>query len=136
MILKENELDLDTYLKLRQEVGWKKLSNEQAQCAINNSLITVVAYDNHKPVGMGRMVGDGAVICYIQDLIVIPSYQKKGVGRMIIDRLVKFAKDIKFQDTEIMLDLMCAKGREEFYKKCGFTARPNEKLGPGMIMYL
>lgn len=29
-----------------------------------------------------------------------------------------------------MLDLMCAKGREEFYKKCGFTARPNEKLGP------
>ena len=54
MILKENELDLDTYLKLRQEVGWKKLSNEQAQCAINNSLITVVAYDNHKPVGMGR----------------------------------------------------------------------------------
>ena len=85
---------------------------------------------------MGRIVGDGAVICYIQDLIVIPSYQKKGVGRMIIDRLVKFAKDIKFQDTEIMLDLMCAKGREEFYKKSGFTARPNEKLGPGMIMYL
>ena len=29
-----------------------------------------------------------------------------------------------------------SKGREEFYKKCGFTARPNEKLGPGMIMYL
>ena len=95
-----------------------------------------MAYDNHKPVGMGRIVGDGAVICYIQDLIVIPSYQKKGVGRMIIDRLVKFAKDIKFQDTEIMLDLMCAVGRENFYKKFGFIARPTDKLGPGMIKYI
>ncbi|WP_370751069.1 hypothetical protein [Eubacterium sp.] len=39
-------------------------------------------------------------------------------------------------DTEIMLDLMCARGRENFYKKEGFISRPNDKLGPGMIMYI
>ena len=36
-------------------------------------------------------------------------------------------------DTEMMFDLMCAKGRERFYEAHGFLARPTEKLGPGMI---
>jgi hypothetical protein len=35
-----------------------------------------------------------------------------------------------------MLDLMCAKGREQFYEKMGFLARPTNQLGPGMILYL
>jgi hypothetical protein len=40
------------------------------------------------------------------------------------------------EGTEMMLDLMCAKGREDFYRHHGFIARPTEKLGPGMIMYI
>jgi hypothetical protein len=31
---------------------------------------------------------------------------------------------------------MCAKGRETFYEKHGFVARPTDALGPGMIQYL
>ena len=136
MIIKDNNLDLHTYLKLRREVGWKRLTDEQAEKAIENSLLTVVVYDNDKPVGMGRIVGDGAVICYIQDLIVIPKYQGKGVGQMLMQHLIEYIKKIKSPGTEIMLDLMCAKGRENFYKKYGFVSRPTEKLGPGMILYL
>ena len=36
----------------------------------------------------------------------------------------------------MMLCLMCAKGREVFYEKHGFTARPTRQLGPGMIQYI
>lgn len=136
MFLKDNALDLSTYLELRRKVSWKPLTDEQAEKAIENSLLTVVAYDQDKPVGMGRIVGDGAVICYIQDLIVIPEYQGQGVGQMIMESLIDYARELKFPDTELMLDLMCAKGRESFYKKYGFIARPTEKLGPGMILYL
>lgn len=136
MFLKDNALDLSTYLELRRKVSWKPLTDEQAEKAIENSLLTVVAYDQDKPVGMGRIVGDGAVICYIQDLIVIPEYQGQGVGQMIMESLIDYARELKFSDTELMLDLMCAKGRESFYKKYGFIARPTEKLGPGMILYL
>ena len=136
MFLKDNALDLSTYLELRRKVSWKPLTDEQAEKAIENSLLTVVAYDQDKPVGMGRIVGDGAVICYIQDLIVIPEYQGQGVGQMIMESLIDYARELKFPDTELMLDLMCAVGREEFYKKSGFIARPTEKLGPGMIMYI
>lgn len=136
MLLEENRLDIDTYLKLRKTVNWKTLTREQAEKAIQGSLLTVVAFDDGQPVGMGRIVGDGAVICYIQDLIVIPDYQGSGVGQQIMEYLIDYVKKLKLPDTEIMLDLMCAVGREEFYKKYGFIARPTEKLGPGMIMYI
>lgn len=136
MFLKDNELDTNTYLNLRKSVAWKPLTEEQAEKAIAGSLLTVVAYDDDMPVGMGRIVGDGAVICYIQDLIVIPEYQGTGVGQAIMDSLIDYVKEIRLPDTQIMLDLMCATGREDFYKKYGFIARPTETLGPGMIMYI
>lgn len=134
--VKDNCLDLDTYLKLRDSVGWKKLSEEQAIMALKNSIYTVTAYIDDKVVGMGRMVGDGAVICYIQDLVVHPSYQKLGVGDALMNKLLDHAKSLRLPDTELMLCLMCAKGRESFYTRYGFIARPTEALGPGMITYL
>lgn len=134
--LKENTIDTDVYMKLRSSVNWKKLSVIQADKALKGSLYTICAYDNDMPVGMGRIVGDGVVIDYIQDLIVRPEYQHSGVGRMIIERLIEYVKSTKLEDTEIMLCLMCAKGREEFYRKFNFIARPTDNLGPGMIQYI
>jgi len=134
----ENDLYVDTYLKIRDTVGWKKLSQTQAKKALDNSLFTVVAIDDAtgEVLGMGRIVGDGAVICYVQDLVIIPGHQGKGVGRVIVNRLIDFVKSIQEDGTEIMLALMCAKGREAFYEKMGFMARPTSDLGPGMIQYL
>lgn len=134
--LRENILDTDTYLKLRESVRWKKLSLNQAENAIKRSLFTVVAYMDGEPVGMGRIVGDGVVIDYIQDLVVKPDVQKSGIGKLVLKRLIEYVKETKEPDTEIMLCLMCAKGREEFYKKFDFIVRPTDTLGPGMIQYL
>lgn len=135
--LKENQLDTDTYLELRKSVNWKKLEYSQAGAALKNSLFTVCAYDeNGTPVGMGRIVGDGVVIDYVQDLVVRPDCQGDGIGRMILEKLIEYVKSTKTEGTEIMLCLMCAKGREEFYKKFNFVARPTETLGPGMIQYI
>ncbi|MCQ2491554.1 MAG: GNAT family N-acetyltransferase [Lachnospiraceae bacterium] len=132
----KNNLDVDTYLKLRASVKWKKLSRTQAQKALDNSLFIVVAYDGKRPAGMGRIVGDGAVICYIQDLLVSPDYQGMGIGKRILQELRNYCLSIREPGTEMMLDLMCAKNREMFYIKHGFIARPTKNLGPGMIQYL
>ena len=134
--LRENVLDTATYFSLREQVGWVKLSNTQAEKAINNCLFNVCAYIDGEPVGMGRVVGDGAVVCYIQDLVVIPKAQKSGVGGAILNRLKEYVKSITEEDTTMMLCLMCAKGREAFYIKHGFIARPTDNLGPGMITYI
>lgn len=134
--LVENSLTVDEYFRLRELVGWRRLSDNQAKLAIENCLYNVKAVDEAGTVcGMGRVVGDGAVISYIQDLIVAPEYQKQGVGSLVIDKLLEFIESIREKDTTMMVCLMCAKGREEFYLKHGFTPRPTDSLGPGMIQY-
>ncbi len=134
--IKENELTLEDYLSIRAAVNWKKLKPQQAQKAIDNSILTVTAYMDDEIVGMGRIVGDGAVICYIQDLVVLPGHQKQGIGKIIINHLIAYVDSLKEPGSEMMLCLMCAKGREKFYEGAGFIARPTDSLGPGMIMYL
>lgn len=134
--LREDVLDVDTYLMLRDTVGWKKLTYEQAEQALENSIKTLVAYEDGRPVGMGRIVGDGVVICYIQDLVVSPKSQGNCVGGEILERLIAYVKNITLEGTEMMLCLMCAKGRENFYSHHNFIARPTDSLGPGMIQYI
>lgn len=134
--LEKNKITTAEYLAIRKEVGWKILLEEQAGMALENSLLTVGAYENDKLVGMGRLVGDGAVICYVQDLIVIPKSQRQGVGAMILEALIAYVEQLRLGGSEMMLCLMCAKGRESFYTGHGFVARPTDALGPGMIQYL
>lgn len=132
----ENKLDVETYLDIRASVHWKVLRKEQAEEALNNSLYTVMAVENGKTIGMGRIVGDGAVICYIQDFVVRPEYQGTSIGRKMMERLIAHVEELRMDQSEMMLCLMCAKGREQFYEKFGFIGRPTENLGPGMIQYL
>ncbi|MBQ9277198.1 MAG: GNAT family N-acetyltransferase [Lachnospiraceae bacterium] len=133
----ENEITVDEYLEIRAKVGWKRLSLNQAKKALDNCLFNAKAVDEEgRMIGMGRIVGDGAVICYIQDLIVVPEAQKKGVGSLLIKRLKEYVDGLRETDTTMMLCLMCAKGREKFYIDNGFTARPTDDLGPGMIIYM
>ena len=134
--LVEDQLDIDTYMELREAVHFRKLSRDQARRGLDNSLYTLVAYKDGKSVGMGRIVGDGAIICYVQDLIIRPEVQGEGIGGLILESLKSFVINTGFEGTTMMFDLMCAKGREPFYKKHGFIARPTDDLGPGMIQYL
>lgn len=134
--IRENQLDIETYMYLRQQVGWKMLSKKQSELALKNCLYNVVAYEDGEPVGMGRVVGDGAVVCYIQDLVILPKAQGHGIGSKVLGNLIEYVESITEDGTEMMLCLMCAKGREGFYKKHDFMARPTANLGPGMIQYI
>ena len=70
----ENDISLEEYLTLREKVGWKKLTDKQAAHALANCLYKVKAVDaDGQVVGMGRVVGDGAVVCYICLLYTSPS---------------------------------------------------------------
>lgn len=134
--IKENMLYADTYLSLRAQVGWVKLSDAQAKAALSNALYTLCAYLDGEPVGMGRIVGDGAVVSYVQDLVVVPKAQGRNIGGLILEKLRAYVESITEPGTRMMLCLMCAKGRENFYESHGFIARPTDALGPGMICYI
>lgn len=135
--LVENDITVSEYLMLREKVHWRRLTEHQAELALKNCLYNLKAVDaDGNLLGMGRVVGDGAVICYIQDLIVVPEAQKQGIGSRLITGLKSYVTSIQEPGSTMMLCLMCAKGREHFYEEHGFMARPNETLGPGMIQLL
>ena len=127
----ENDISLEEYLTLREKVGWKKLTDKQAAHALANCLYKVKAVDaDGQVVGMGRVVGDGGVVCYFREV------QAQGIGSQIIQKLKAYVESLREEGSTMMLCLMCAKGREPFYEKHGFMQRPTDALGPGMIQYL
>ena len=71
-------------------------------------MYTLVAFKDGKAVGMGRIVGDGAIICYVQDLIIRPEVQGEGIGGLILETLKKFVIQEGYEGTTMMFDLMCA----------------------------
>jgi GNAT superfamily N-acetyltransferase len=128
--IKENVLTAKDFIKLRVSAGWGELLEQQAQDALKNSLFTIM--DQSQVIGMGRLVGDGVYICYVQDLVILPKYQGKGMGKLIMERLIAYTKEHGVPETNVTLGLFAAKGKEEFYQKLGFTIRPNENRGAGM----
>ena len=84
-------------------------TKEQAERAIANQLFAVTALKDGQIVGIARLLGDGAIYWYINDVWVLPG-------------------------TGVSLCLMCAKSKEGFYEKLGFFRRPCEWEGAGMEM--
>ena len=73
-------------LSLYESVGWIAYtrSPETLARAFSNSLLTLTARDGEKLIGLLRAVGDGETILFIQDLLVLPEYQRKGVGSALL----------------------------------------------------
>lgn len=130
--IKENVLTAKDFVRLRVSAGWGELLEQQAQDALKNSLCTIAVMDQGQVIGMGRLVGDGVSICYVQDLVILPQYQGKGIGKSIMERLIAYTKEHGIPETNLTVGLFAAKGKEEFYQKLGFTIRPNENRGAGM----
>lgn len=124
------------YRELRKKVGFFELSDDQAHKSLSNALKVICAYDGERLAGMGRLIGDGAVICYIQDVMVDPIYQGQSIGKGIVTRLIQAAKDLVCPGTQMYLGLMSVKGTEQFYEKCGFVRRPNERFGSGLTLVI
>lgn len=82
-----NQVDV---LALYQAVGWNMYTRDpkKLERAIAQSLSVLGAYDGDQLVGLIRAVGDGETILFIQDLLVLPSYQRQGIGRQLVDALV------------------------------------------------
>jgi len=127
--LSEQLPDKDEYFSLFLTTGWNKTYNatpSELERANKNSWLALSAYDENRLVGFGRVVTDFVLHAMIFDMIVLPDYQGKGIGTMIIETLVKKCNDQGIRD----IQLFCAKGKRAFYEKNGFEARAED--APGM----
>ena len=134
IIYKENLLTAENYRTFQKEMKWEQIEYEQIDKSLKNDLYDVVAIHEDRIIGMGRLIGDGAMFWYVQDIFILTEYQRKGVGSKIVNRLIEYAKENSLSKTEISLCLMSASGKEEFYEKLGFKRRPYGHEGAGMDM--
>jgi ribosomal protein S18 acetylase RimI-like enzyme len=123
----------EDYNQLRQLVGWGIYERDVILQALPNSLYCVCAVKDGEIIGMSRIIGDGGIAYYIQDVIVKPDYQRKGVGTKLMDKIMEYIR--LHANNNSVIGLMAAKGKEPFYIRYGFTGRPDDRLGSGMTMW-
>lgn len=136
MITYSNQIDAGVYNQMREAVGWKPLELWQAQASLDNSVYVIAAYDGQKAVGTARIIGDGGYMYLIADVMVLPEYQKCGIGGHMLSEISRWFEALAQDGSCIMINLMATSGNEGFYKKFGFTARPNDTMGAGMVRWL
>lgn len=136
MEIQINTLTPELFLELYNSVGWEPPKRAQVETALKNTLASFTAYDNGKPVGMLRILGDGGMSFYLKDFAVIPSCQSKGVGSLLIDRAEAYIRSILPANWAVSFELISSKEAVPFYKKMGFEERPCAWDGPGMFKML
>jgi GNAT superfamily N-acetyltransferase len=111
---------LAEYKALCVSVGWEEYINfDVAEDSLKQSLFGVVIQYEDEIVGMGRVVGDGKIYFYIQDIAVKPEYQGKGIGNKIMAAIQQFLKENA--PDKSFVGLFAASGKESFYNKFGIN---------------
>ena len=133
MEVRRNTLTPELFLTLYTSVGWEPPCIGQVRAALKNTLATFTCYDKDTPVGMVRLLGDGGMSFYVKDFAVIPAYQGKGVGTLLMECLEQYVRERKEPEWAVSLELISSKEGVPFYLKKGFEERPCEWDGPGMF---
>ena len=111
---------LEEILHLYQSVGWTNYLKrvDILEEAYANSLCVLAAYDGDSLLGIIRAIGDGLTIVFVQDIIVLPEYQRKGIGTKLLKTLMDKYKDV--YQMELLTDN--TEKTKAFYRSVGFTA--------------
>ena len=120
--VKYNTLSAEDFIFLWESVWDEAPSIDQVKLAMENTLFRVSVFDNEKLIAMARVIGDKGLDYYIKDVVVIPEYQGKGVGRILIDELLKYINDNGIKGTEIFVELCAMPDVIPFYEKFGFES--------------
>ena len=104
-------------------VGMAFYEPDVHQCAFESSHTTIFVFHADQMIGFGRAISDGVYQAAIYDCAVLPAFQGKGVGHMIM-------KNIMARVAHCNVILYASPGKEGFYQKFGFR-----KMKTGMARF-
>jgi ribosomal protein S18 acetylase RimI-like enzyme len=128
--LVERAPTFDEYRRLRASVGWNEVDGDGIVAGLSSSLYAVVLERDGDAVGCGRVVGDGGIYFYLQDVIVLPELQGQGWGARIMEAVMRYVEAAARPGS--FIGLMAAKDAEGFYLRYGFERRTDDR--PGMFL--
>ena len=117
-VRKQGVVKLDDVLHLYQAVGWTNYTNQpqMLEQSLAHSLAIYVARDGEEIVGLVRLVGDGFSSVFVQDLIVLPTYQRQGIGSALMKEALGDFKDAY----QVQLATEQTEKTLGFYRSLGF----------------
>lgn len=118
IIRKQEIVKLEDVFYLYQAVGWTNFTNQpqMLEQALSHSLAIYLALDGDAVVGLIRLVGDGFSSVFVQDLIVLPSYQRQGIGSSLMKETLEDFKEAY----QVQLATEQTEKNVGFYRSMGF----------------
>ena len=128
MELSDERPGREELLELYASVGWSAYTSEPGVLygAVAASAFVLVARDAGRLVGLVRAISDDATIAYLQDVVVRPSHQRRGIGRALVEgfhrRYGHVRQRVLLTDDE--------PGQRAFYESVGFVRADVVPEGP------
>lgn len=116
MVYKFNEkVSVKALADLREAVGWNRME-EAYQSPLMTSYYHIAVYEDEKLIGYIDSVSNGVTDAYIQDLMVRPEHQGKGIGTALMDQMIKYLKEKHIY----MISVVYEESLKPFYERFGF----------------
>jgi len=111
--------DAATYCRLRKISGLTPRALCAVQAGLPHTLYGVHVVHGSDIVGMGRMIGDGALFIHVVDIAVDPAHQGHGIGSAIVDAIMRHI--CSTIPAEIYVSLMANGEAWRLYERFGFS---------------
>ncbi|XP_010529340.1 PREDICTED: acetyltransferase NSI isoform X2 [Tarenaya hassleriana] len=125
--------DIDVYdlQALCDKVGWPRRPLSKLAAALKNSYMVATLHsiskssdsegdDQRRLIGMARATSDHAFNATIWDVLVDPEYQGQGLGKALVEKLVRALLQRDIGNISLFADSQVV----EFYRNLGFEADP------------
>ena len=122
---------IEEYESIVASVGFRTHDRAAVEIALANTVFAVCAVDDQEIVGVGRIVGDGAVSFLLTNIMVRPSHQRRGIGTRIVQSLCSQMETVPYKN--VVLEVVALPGSQQFYERFGFKA--SRQAPPGMVRW-
>lgn len=115
--------------QLCDSVGWVRRPIKKVKTAIKNSFLVgyIFYYVNKRKmmIGFARATSDSSFNATIWDVVIHPNFQKKGLGKVLMNQIIKNLRSHDISTITLFADPQVI----NFYKNLGFMTDPDGVKG-------
>src|SRR5262245_60511391 len=120
------------YESVVASVGFRSHDPTAVEVALANTPYCVCAVDGNEVIGLGRIIGDGAISFLLTNIMVRPSHQRRGIGTRIVRALCDAVEALPYRN--VVVEVVPLPGLQFFYARLGFQA--SRTAPPGMVRWV
>ena len=106
----------DEIENLREAVGWDKSQGIYQEILNRHFTYYTVRNQDDLLIAYMSVLSDGITDAFLLDLAVHPEYQKRGLGKRIVEKAIADIKAAGIRCIQVTFN----ENLQPFYKKCGF----------------